>query len=123
MPRENAEPNRSPLAELEQPAAAFLRSILESAPDYIVLLTPEGRIDFVNHVVDGVDEERAIGSSVFEYIAPESHEAARSCFQRVLETGKTASFESTGLGPNGQWTHYASRVGPVRQGERSSASA
>ncbi|UQA60287.1 sensor histidine kinase [Polyangium aurulentum] len=116
MPRENVAQNLSPPAELEQSAAAFLRSILESCPDFIVLLSPDGRILFINHPVEGMDLERTIEASVFEFIAPESHDRARSCFQRVLATGQPASFESVGLGPYGRWTNYETRVGPVRHG-------
>jgi PAS domain S-box-containing protein len=116
VPRENVAQNLPPPAELEQSAAAFLRSILESAPDFIALLAPDGRVLFINHAVEGMDVARVVGSSVFEYIAPEWHARARGCFQRVLATGEAGSFESIGLGPHGRWTHYNSRVGPVWRG-------
>lgn len=103
------------LGDLEQ-HTPLLFTLLENAPEFILLLSPDGLIRFINRTTPGVGMLEAIGSSVYDFLDPESQEVARACFARVLATGEPGTYECVGAGPHGARVRYESRVGPIRQG-------
>jgi PAS domain S-box-containing protein len=104
---------RERIRELEQ-VEAFLGSILESAPGYVVLVDEDAKFLYVNRTAPGLTREQVYGSSVFDWIPPEHHPVVRDCFQRVLKTGQPDYYEITGTGPHGSTAHYQTHVGAVR---------
>ncbi|MCY1065427.1 PAS domain S-box protein [Nannocystis sp. RBIL2] len=102
--------------ELER-VSPFLFSLLENSPDYVTMISPEGIIRFTNRTHPRYAMIGLIGHSVFSYLAPESHEVARACFRRVVETGEPGFFEALAhVGT--EVRRYHTRVGPVQSGGR-----
>ncbi len=110
------QPDSKPLIpELSQEE---LRSLIDHAPAIIAIVDREGLIRYINQTVPGYTVEKTVGTSVYEYLPPESHETMRNSLDRVFETGRTTTFQIRGAGPNGTVAWYSSRVGPVFRGGR-----
>ncbi|PCC69581.1 PAS domain S-box-containing protein [Nannocystis exedens] len=102
-------------ADLER-LAPLLFALLENAPEFVLLLSPDGVIRHMNRTAAGTSMTEAVGRSMFEYIEPESHAVARASLERVVATGQPQSYECVGTGAHGQPTRYESRVGAVCEG-------
>ncbi|MCY1060458.1 PAS domain S-box protein [Nannocystis sp. SCPEA4] len=96
-------------------AAPLLFALLENAPEYVLLLSPAGVIRYTNRTVPGLSMLEAIGRSMFDYMAPESHAVARACIERVVATGEAGRYECIGRGPHGAQVRYESRVGAISE--------
>ena len=89
------------------------RSLVESVPDYILLLDLDGMIRYVNRTVAQVDAASFVGSSAFDYLAPESELPMRAAMAKVLESGEPTSVEVRGVGLGGASAWGAVQLGPV----------
>ena len=76
---------------LEKKEAEF-KALADNAPVLVIRIDKTGIIEYINHVCDH-DRNRVIGSSVFEYVLPESHEIYHKNIEEVIRTGKTKLFE------------------------------
>jgi PAS domain S-box-containing protein len=94
------------------------RSLVENAPDIILMVDVNSTILFANRTVPGLTVERVIGTSLYDYLPAEHHDGQRRALQKVFETGEPESYEIAGTGPLGRTSWYLSRVGPVvREGK------
>jgi len=94
-----------------------LRSVFESALDYIVQVTPDGTIEFANRAYPPLTPAQIIGTSVFDYAAPHSQPIIRSCFERVIHTGNPDGFDVS-LEWYGEELWWRTQVAPLmRDGE------
>lgn len=113
---------RRRLAEREprfgSPPMELLRCVLESAPDYIGMLAPDGTILFVNRVREGSTLDRVIGTSAYDYQAPADRAAYRACVERVVRTGKPNAIDAVANLSNGRIARFETRFGPVRDGNQ-----
>lgn len=75
----------------------LLRSVLESAPDFIARVDLDGRFLFVNRVVPGATVEGTVGRSIFDFVPRQAHELLRSTFEQV---GARASPPTTTAPPS-----------------------
>jgi PAS domain S-box-containing protein len=91
---------------------AQLRSILEHAPNPIVLTDAAGKVLFISRTGPGLRVEDVIGKHVNLYVAPEDRPKVEACMQRVLATGEIGRYEARGQSRH----NYAVQVGPVRVG-------
>ncbi|MFO0569006.1 MAG: ATP-binding protein [Polyangiaceae bacterium] len=114
------EKRRSEL-EAEVQASRFsevlLRSILDTVPDFVIKLSPDGIIHFSNRVAPGLDLAEVAGRSIYEFLEPGSVPAARAAIERVMTTGEPASYESVGVGAYHKTARYLTRLAPLRRGE------
>lgn len=97
---------------------ALLRSVLENAPDFIVRVTIDGTILFLNRVVAGRTMEGTVGRSVLDFVAPESREAVLRSLDHVARTGERGTYESKASGPHGSMSDYHTTVSPIREGNQ-----
>jgi PAS domain S-box-containing protein len=97
-------------AKLEQSEATW-RSLVENAPDIIILTDVEGTIKFINRTTPGF--EGTVGRTVFDYIDPEYWEAARQAHEAVCKTGQPQQYEALIHRPEGGTAWYAARLGPI----------
>lgn len=115
------------IAELEREVArlsaseAFLRSVLDSAPDFIARIAPDGTVLYINRFAPGFRPEDLVGHSVFEFIAESSHQTARECYARVVASGVPDAYEAMGIGAHNEPTPFFVRVGPIRDGDQVTA--
>jgi len=96
--------------------AALLEAVIDSAPDYVLQLDLDGRIQFINRIDAPNDPQSVIGQNWFERIADVDQRArARQAFDQVLETGLASGFEIQL--PRGTLTRwFQGRFGAVKQG-------
>ena len=98
-------------AELAQSEERW-RSLVQTAPDFILTVDPDGTIRYINRMEEGFDANDVIGTSAFDYVLPEYHGPMKDCYEEVLRTGEVRAFESAVPTPDGSVTWYSSRVGP-----------
>lgn len=89
-------------------------SLVELAPDLIVMTDLDGRIRYINRVEQGFTVDDVIGTSSFDYVRPEYREALQDCHKSIIRTGQFASIELAVDLPDGRVVWYASRMGPLR---------
>lgn len=93
------------------------RSLVENAPDYVVTVDTEGRILFMNYVIEGgeLPLEEVLGTRLIDYVVPEHRNRLEECIQRVVATGESEYVEAaTDLaGDSRRW--YAANVGAIRR--------
>ena len=94
------------------------RSLVENSLDFIMIVTGDGTITSINHIVPGLTPELAIGTKIYDYIPVNHHETLRKSLERVFQTGETVSYETSGIGPQDTASCFMNRVEPVlRDGE------
>lgn len=94
------------------------RSLIENAPEVILNINRNGEILFINRVLEGVEQGKVIGTTIYEYFPPADVERIRPVIEQAWDTGRPASYEVSGPGPNASVTWYSTSVGPVLRGKR-----
>jgi PAS domain S-box-containing protein len=89
-------------------------SLVSATPDYIALHTPDGHFLFLNHYAKGFTEKDVIGTSLYQYISPESVALFREKMTKAVKTWTTQHFEYRGLGDNGARRSYEAFLVPMR---------
>jgi len=90
------------------------RSLVENAPNIIMIVDSSGVIQFINRTVAGMYIQDVIGKSHYDFIQPEYHDVARKTIMGVLETGESGSYMIAGVGPHGEMAWYETQVGSIR---------
>lgn len=87
------------------------RSLVQDAPDLIILVDRESRITFINRT----DRPRheVLGISVYDFIYPEFYEMVRNDLRRVFERGESVSHEVAGPNLLGERSWFQSHLAPV----------
>ena len=97
------------------------RSLVENAPNIIMLFDLDGTIKFINRKTSVADQ--SIGRSTYDYIDKPSREVAREAFQALRTTGEPQRYEVRGQTETGiglLW--YDNRMAPIwRDGRMESA--
>jgi len=120
-PEKQLERQRRQIAELTARVEAaraneeLLRSVLDGVPDFVLKVDVDGRIVFINRVVAGLalDSEQVAGTTIYEYVPPESHDLVRQSIERAAKTRKPAYYETNSVGPYGSTHRYFTRVSPL----------
>lgn len=89
------------------------RSLVENAPNTIMTIDRQHRIQFINRVVPGLDKDQVIGSQVYDYVPPQERDRLQRVLTRILETAQPDSYEITSVGPNGSTAWYKVSAGAV----------
>ncbi len=92
------------------------KSLVENAPNIIMVVGRDGTIVFANRVVAGLTMKNVIGSKLYEYIPRRYHDKVRGSVTNVFRKGKAGSYEIEGVGPNGSTAYYYTQVGPIKAG-------
>jgi PAS domain S-box-containing protein len=93
------------------------RSLVENAPNIIIIVDREGIIQFINHTVPGLTVEETIGTNQYDYIDPEYRNAVRESIEHVFTTGEPVKYRIRGVGPEGTMSWYETNVSPVKSGD------
>ncbi|MDX1611050.1 MAG: ATP-binding protein [Candidatus Thermoplasmatota archaeon] len=94
------------------------RSLVEHAPNIIMMVDRAGTLQYLNRTVAGITEEEALGSRVYDWVPEPYREVMRERIEAVFETGEPGTYETPGPGADGEVAWYAVRVGPIYEGER-----
>jgi PAS domain S-box-containing protein len=98
--------------------SARLDAMLEFAPAFIIAVSREGRIEYINRIMPQYRKVDVIGGAWTQYFPPEHREAMEVALATVLETGVAQSFESTTSGPDGNAVWFTTQLGAVREGDK-----
>jgi len=90
------------------------RSLAQNAPNLIIIVNPDGIIQFINRTVSGFTIEEATGKSIYNYIHPQYHQMVKKTIKHVLQTGGPGSWEIEGAGPDERISWYETQVGPIK---------
>ncbi len=90
------------------------RSLVENTPDIIMLIDKHGKLNFINHTVEGFTSQEVTGKNVYEYILPQSHSAVKSAITKVFRTGRSQTLELSGYGPDKSIALYETNIGPIK---------
>lgn len=96
------------------------RSLVEHAPDVILLLNRQGEISYINHTAmrPSLTTADVEGRSVYEFAYPEYHGLMRAEIAKVVEQGLSTSHEVQGPGDSGNRHWYQSHLAPIHHGEQ-----
>jgi PAS domain S-box-containing protein len=98
--------------------AAFLRTVLESVPAFVVWLDTERRILYINRLQPGFTLEQVIGRPVEDFIDRREHERLRQAIDAALRTNEPQTYTILGSADAaGATAHYQSRAVPVSYGD------
>lgn len=105
-------------AEVE--ANEQLRAIIETTPECIKIVAPDGALLFMNpqglEMVGASCAEVVTGKNVYAIIAPEDREKFREFNERVC-AGERASLQFDIIGLNGRRRHMETQGAPLRHGD------
>jgi PAS domain S-box-containing protein len=88
------------------------RSLVDNAPDIIMLADLDGKIEFINRDTPGA--QASIGRTIYDYIDPVSQVVERQAMEGIRKTGRPQRFEVRGPSEHGLgdiW--YSTRLGPI----------
>jgi PAS domain S-box-containing protein len=71
------------------------RSLTDNTDDFIAVLDRSDRVRYVNKTIGTGTTLDAIGHSVYEFAANDSHELIRKSLEAAYETGKSQTFEAS----------------------------
>jgi len=105
--------DRKRMEQTLQESEAKWRTILENAPSFIAVIDPQGHFQFLNHVAPGFSMEQVIGTSIHDYILPETRAVQVQAIQRVFQTGAVVQIETRGYGADRSIADYEVRLAPI----------
>lgn len=100
------------LAELTR-ARERLRSLLETAPVYILELSPEGVIRYCNRAHSGLSTEQVVGSHVLNWMPPSARPQMQKAIEAVLNGERLVEIVAQGTAADGGYAWYRTCIGPL----------
>jgi PAS domain S-box-containing protein len=88
-------------------------SVVDNAPNIIMIVDRKGIIRFINHSVPGLEVETTLGTSHYDYAPHEYHKLMKESIRKVFKTGKPANYEIPGVGPNDSTSWYMTQLWPI----------
>ncbi|MBU1706976.1 PAS domain S-box protein, partial [bacterium] len=93
-----------------------VRSILENSPDFIFIVDPDEKIQYMNRTIPNLTVEETVGKNVLEFIDPQYHDVNIRSVRHVFQTGESCAIESRSPDIKGNLGWYETRFGPIRSG-------
>lgn len=90
-----------------------LRSVLETATDFILSLDLDGTILYINRTLPEFMREHVIGANVLGFLAPDVQDELRGVIQKVRDTRTAQEYKIQSIGAKGEPAWYLGRIGPV----------
>jgi len=104
--------------EARRMADAALMAIMECAPAIILVVDVDGKIQFINRVLDVFDKGDVIGSPWLLYMPPSEHAPQSARLQRIIATGISEEYETKITTPTGETLSFSAHMGPMRLKDR-----
>src|SRR5262249_43356290 len=89
------------------------RSLIDSVPDFLMLVDPDGTIRWLNRAAPGRRPEELVGVNVLRFTTPQTRPVVEQSFRTALETGRTVDFTAEII-LEGEHGWYFGRVTPLR---------
>lgn len=92
---------------------------MEQAPETILSIDREGKIEFINRVVPGLTVAEVVGRFHLDFLPETEHGRVQAIIDSVFATGEVVAYEVRSTSPSGdELGYYGCRAGPVfHQGE------
>jgi PAS domain S-box-containing protein len=91
------------------------RSIVETAPDYVVFVGPDGTVRYINRAYAGLPLDRIVGMKIEEFAAPEYRSIINGELRKVIEGAESSGCEALSAEITGQPRWFSVRFGPFRR--------
>ena len=91
--------------------------MLQCAPDFVSLITVDGRFLYINRLPAGVRLEDVVGTSLFDHVRPEFQELSRAAIRQAVQTRKVQYYSTAGQITPHRMGHFFTRVSPVVEDE------
>lgn len=91
------------------------QSLLENAPNIILIVDKQGKIEYINRTIPGMSVDEVVGKQQLDFVQSEHQETVRATNKKVFTSGETASYEIQGPGADGTVAWYSTLVGPIRE--------
>ncbi len=92
----------------------IFNALLENAPDYILVLDPDGTIRYLNRTGPEYELDEVIGANSYDFVQPAYRSTVAEYIQEVLETGEVRQFEIPAV-EKSRTTWYGVRMGPYKE--------
>lgn len=89
--------------------------LIEKISDIIMTVDRDGTILAINRTVEGFTVTNTVGTKLFDYMPADQSGMVREEIAKVHHTGRPASYEIRGAGPDGREAWYHTRVLPVTE--------
>jgi PAS domain S-box-containing protein len=90
-----------------------LKAMLECAPNFIMRITLDGKLLYLNQLAPGFRMEDVIGTNVDDYVPEVFRERAREAMRQAVETRTVQEYSTLGRISAERVGHYLTRVSPV----------
>jgi PAS domain S-box-containing protein len=89
------------------------RSLIDSIPDFLMLVDPDGTIRWLNRAAPDRRPEELVGANVLPFFTPQTRPVVEQSFRTALETGRTVDLTCETV-VEGEHIWYFGRVTPLR---------
>ena len=90
------------------------RSLANNAPNIVMVVNRDGKIEFINRAVPPITTEAVVGKSIYDYTEPEYQYVVKEILEHVFQAGGTGSYEARWVGHGGDISWYETQVGPIK---------
>jgi PAS domain S-box-containing protein len=104
-------------AKLDE-AQEKIRTVLATAPDFIMTVDRQKIIRFINRPYAGMNPEQVIGTPALNWITPDDRENFERAIESVFTTGEAQELEVKGLGSGTTPAWYSTRIGAVKEDDK-----
>jgi len=92
------------------------RTLVENSPDFILILSKDYQIQYVNRVNAWKSIDKIMGANFLALVLPEYMDTVKNTFQNVMNTGKPGQCELQVYDTLGAATWLDTRVAPIFEG-------
>jgi len=90
-----------------------LRALIESSPDYVMLMDLDHVILFINRTVPDLSIDQVIGRRNIDFIPPDFQHVSQECFEKVKETGRGQFYETEYVSGDNETTYFHTTVSGI----------
>jgi len=99
-------------------AVAVQHALTENAPDWLILVDPQLRVQYTNRSLRGFAADSVIGRNSLDLLDPSVRDLLRAACARALTEKKRQFAETYEQMPSGEWYHLEYSAAPVIQDGR-----
>lgn len=104
---------RKRIEEDRQRSEQKWRLLAEHLPDFVLMTDAEGKILFINRVLDQFQMEQVLNASAFDFIDPAGLDEYRRVFAETVATKRSSRLETRAMGPDGKYVWYDTQLVPI----------
>ena len=93
-----------------------LRTMLASAPNFVMRISLDGRVLYSNRLAPGFDIADVLGAPIDGFIPTAHRDRVHAALERAVATGKVQAFETMGATGPDSMGHYLCSLSPVSEG-------